>query len=138
YPVTSPWVLRYLATWQPRQRGLGDPHGWGRAIDTPRAPASHRARRYHIGMLGLPPSGDPMLDVTLRRAVAAALVALGPLAACTSAVSTPATPIVTASTTLLTRLGADTIAMEQYTRTPTRMEGVLVQRAPFTTIARYS
>jgi hypothetical protein len=79
-----------------------------------------------------------MLDVTLRRAVAAALVALGPLAACTSAVSTPATPITTASTTLLTRLGADTIAMEQYTRTPTRMEGVLVQRAPFTTIARYS
>jgi prepilin-type processing-associated H-X9-DG protein len=42
------------------------------------------------------------------------------------------------STTLLVRLGADTIGVEQYTRTATRMEGVLVQRSPFTTIARYS
>jgi hypothetical protein len=78
-----------------------------------------------------------MLDATrlLRRAVAAALL---PLAACTSAVSVPvATPGI-GSTTLLVRLGADTIAVEQYTRTANRMEGVLVQRSPFTTIARYS
>jgi hypothetical protein len=79
-----------------------------------------------------------MLDVTIRRTVAAALVALAPLGGCTSAVATPASPIITPTTTLLTRLGSDTIAMEQYTRTPTRMEGVLVQRAPFATIARYS
>lgn len=72
------------------------------------------------------------------RAVVAAPAALAFLAACSAAVPAPATPIPTESTTLLTRLGTDTIAMEQYTRTPTRMEGVLVQRSPFTTIARYS
>jgi prepilin-type processing-associated H-X9-DG protein len=74
-----------------------------------------------------------------RRVTAAAVVALATLAACTPAVSTPATPAAAdRPTTLLVRLGTDTIAMEQYTRTPTRMEGVLVQRSPFTNIARYS
>lgn len=82
-----------------------------------------------------------MLDTTLRvrRVTAAALAALAPLAACASAVSVPPTTVVTSGpTTLLVRLGADTLGVEQYTRTATRMEGVLVQRAPFTTIARYS
>lgn len=82
-----------------------------------------------------------MFDATLRvrRTTAAALVALAPLAACGTAASVPpATAPAGGPTTLLTRLGADTLAVEQYTRTPTRMEGVLVQRAPFTTIARYS
>jgi hypothetical protein len=87
-------------------------------------------------------SEDTMLDASLRfrRVTAAALVALAPLAACApTPVAAPATPVgVGGATTLLVRLGADTIAMEQYTRTPTRMEGVLVQRSPFTTIARYS
>jgi hypothetical protein len=79
-----------------------------------------------------------MRHVTRHRAAVAASMALALLAACSAAVPAPATPIPNASTTLLVRLGADTIAMEQYTRTPSRMEGVLVQRSPFTTIARYS
>jgi hypothetical protein len=79
-----------------------------------------------------------MRHVTRLRAGVAAPIALVLLAACSAAVPAPATPIPDASTTLLVRLGADTIAMEQYTRTPSRMEGVLVQRSPFTTIARYS
>ena len=83
-----------------------------------------------------------MLDASLRfrRATVAAFVALAPLVACAPApVPAPAAPATAdGATTLLVRLGADTIAMEQYTRTPTRMEGVLVQRSPFTTIARYS
>jgi prepilin-type processing-associated H-X9-DG protein len=78
-------------------------------------------------------------SLRLRRAAAAALVALAPLVACAPAVTIPpATPGAPAPTTLLVRLGADTIGVEQYTRTATRMEGVLVQRSPFTTIARYS
>jgi hypothetical protein len=82
---------------------------------------------------------ESMLDAIhpSRRALAIALVALTPLVACAPAVSTPAPPG-SGSTTLLVRLGADTIGVEQYTRSATRMEGVLVQRAPFTTIARYS
>lgn len=85
-----------------------------------------------------------MLDASLRfrRITAAALVALAPLVACAPVPAPVPSPVAPASpsdaTTLLVRLGADTIAMEQYTRTPTRMEGVLVQRSPFTTIARYS
>lgn len=88
-----------------------------------------------------------MLDASLRfrRLAAAALVALAPLVACAPVPAPVAAPPAPAgsvgaggATTLLVRLGADTIAMEQYTRTPSRMEGVLVQRSPFTTIARYS
>lgn len=82
-----------------------------------------------------------MLDASLRlrRNIAAAFAALAPLAACSPPVTIPPTPVgVIPATTLLVRLGADTIGVEQYTRTPTRMEGVLVQRSPFTTIARYS
>lgn len=78
-------------------------------------------------------------SLRLRRAAAAAVVALAPVLACAPAVSTPpAAPAAPASITLLVRLGADTVGVEQYTRTAARMEGVLVQRAPFTTIARYS
>ena len=74
-----------------------------------------------------------------RRATTAALVAVTPLVACAPAVSVPAAPAgSTGVTTLLVRLGVDTVGLEQFTRTPTRMEGVLVQRAPYTTIARYS
>jgi hypothetical protein len=87
------------------------------------------------------PPEDSMHDasVRLRRAAAAAAVALAPLAACAPPVSIPpAVATSPAPTTLLVRLGTDTIAVEQYTRTAARMEGVLVQRSPFTTIARYS
>ena len=74
-----------------------------------------------------------------RLATLVAIGALIPLVACAPAVSLPpAAPEAGGPTTLLVRLGADTLGMEQYTRTATRMEGVLVQRIPFTTIARYS
>ena len=81
-----------------------------------------------------------MLHATLRfsRAVSA-LAALALIAACATAVPVSTSlPETLLPTTLLVRLGADTLGVEQFTRTPTRMEGVLVQRAPFTTIARYS
>jgi prepilin-type processing-associated H-X9-DG protein len=80
---------------------------------------------------------DAMLR--FRRAAAAVTVALTPLVGCA-----PAAPVVIPTpgaggpTTLLVRLGTDTLGMEQYTRTSSRMEGVLVQKSPFTTIARYS
>ena len=79
-------------------------------------------------------------SVRFRHAIAAALVALAPVLACAPVVpaSANSAPSAAESTTLLVRLGADTIGVEQFTRTATRMEGVLVQRAPFTTIARYS
>ena len=82
-----------------------------------------------------------MFDPIIRRAIMTAFGALAPLAACSSSVGTTsvvAAPLATNTATLLTTLGNDTIAVEQYTRTATRMEGVLVQRSPFTTIARYS
>ena len=40
--------------------------------------------------------------------------------------------------TLLTRLGADTVAIEQYTRTASRIEGTVIARSPSTTISRYA
>lgn len=73
-----------------------------------------------------------------RRAAAAALAALSLLSACSHATSIPSVTPVVASTTLLTRLGADTLAIEQFTRTPTHMEGVLVSRIPTTRMSRYS
>jgi prepilin-type processing-associated H-X9-DG protein len=87
------------------------------------------------------PFEDLMYDarLRLRLAFAPVVVALATLAACAPAVSVPSAASASPTpTTLLVRLGADTIAVEQYTRTPARMEGVLVQRSPFTTIARYS
>jgi hypothetical protein len=79
-----------------------------------------------------------MLVVPLRRAAAAALGILVPLAGCSRSISMPASSTAPAPSTLLVRLGTDTIAMEQYTRTPTHMEGVIVSRSPVTTIGRYS
>jgi hypothetical protein len=75
----------------------------------------------------------PLVTTTLAAAA---------LASCTvrpvgGPAASPAAPA-PSSNTLLVRLGADTLAVEQYTRTPTRMEGVIVQRTPFATIARYS
>lgn len=73
------------------------------------------------------------------RAVATALLALAPLAGCsTSSTSFPLPTSPAGATTLLVRLGEDTLGIEQYTRTATRMQGVLVQRVPFTTVAHYS
>lgn len=73
-----------------------------------------------------------------HRAVATALLALTPLAGCsTSSTSYPLPSSPAGATTLLVRLGDDTLGIEQYTRTGTRMQGVLVQRVPFTTVAHY-
>jgi DUF2911 family protein len=72
-------------------------------------------------------------------AVAAALLALTPLAGCTpSSTSVPLPSSPAGATTLLVRLGDDTLGVEQYTRTGSRMQGVLVQRVPFTTVAHYN
>jgi hypothetical protein len=74
-----------------------------------------------------------------RRAAAAVLAVLPVVGACSRSGSTmlpSAAPL--ASTTLLTRLGADTLAVEQYTRNATHMEGVLVTRSPTTLVVRYS
>lgn len=65
-----------------------------------------------------------------------ALVALVGCWSSSTSLSTPASPA--GGTTLLVRLGNDTLGVEQYTRTATRMEGVLVQRSPFATMAHYS
>lgn len=42
------------------------------------------------------------------------------------------------TTTLLTRLGADTVAIEQYSRSATHMEGTVLTRMPSTRLASYS
>jgi hypothetical protein len=73
------------------------------------------------------------------RAAAAALAVLPAVAACSGSgsASLPG-PAPLASTTLITRLGADTLAVEQYTRTATHMEGMIVTHVPTTLLARYS
>lgn len=79
-----------------------------------------------------------MTVFALRRA-RVALVAGA--AACSPALS-PAPqstlPAADSRTTLLTRLGDDTLAVEQYTRTATSMEGVLVTRSPAPQLVRYA
>ena len=71
-------------------------------------------------------------------AVATVLLALAPLAGCSSSSTSYPLPAAPAgATTLLVRLGDDTLGFEQYTRSATRMQGVLVQRVPFTTVANY-
>jgi hypothetical protein len=66
------------------------------------------------------------------------LLVLTPLAGCSSSSRSYPLPAAPAgATTLLVRLGDDTLGIEQYTRTATRMQGVLVQRVPFTTVAHY-
>lgn len=80
-----------------------------------------------------------MSRIRSSRAVATALLALTPLAGCsTSSTSYPLPSSPAGAITLLVRLGEDTLGIEQYTRTGTRMQGVLVQRVPFTTVARYN
>jgi prepilin-type processing-associated H-X9-DG protein len=73
-----------------------------------------------------------------RRALAVTLaLALLPPAGCAPAASTATAAPPGGSTTLLTRLGVDTVAMEQYTRSATRMDGVIVARTPQSSITRY-
>ncbi|PYP81724.1 MAG: hypothetical protein DMD35_00560 [Gemmatimonadetes bacterium] len=78
-----------------------------------------------------------MLAAFAPRVAAVALAAL-PIVACWSGSTSIPTPAPVATTTLLTRLGADTLAVEQYTRTTTHMVGTLVTRLPATRIARYT
>jgi hypothetical protein len=83
-----------------------------------------------------------MLAAHISRVVPAALilgvsVAALPIAGCSRASSAVATPE-PATTTLLVRLGADTIAIEQYARSATHMEGTVLGRMPSTHLASYS
>src|SRR3954468_22121243 len=69
----------------------------------------------------------------------AAAFALVAIAGCmSSSTSTPLPASPAGGTTLLVRLGDDTLGVEQYLRNGSRMEGVLVQRVPFTTVAHYT
>jgi hypothetical protein len=71
--------------------------------------------------------------------IVVAAFALVAIPGCTpSSTSTPLPASPVGSTTLLVRLGDDTLGVEQYTRNGSRMEGVLVQRVPFTTVAHYT
>ena len=83
-----------------------------------------------------------MSVIRSRYAAAVARASLSLLAACAGAGTPPSTtaalPAAETSTTLLVRLGADTVAMEQYTRTPTHMEGTVVSRTPQVLVARYA
>ena len=79
-----------------------------------------------------------MSAVSLRRAAAAAFAALPAVVACASGSTAVPAPAPVATTTLLTRLGVDTVAVEQFTRTATHMEGTLVTRFPVTRVTRYA
>ena len=78
-----------------------------------------------------------MFAASRRRVAVVALAAL-PLAGCASrSTSIPASEPV-ATTTLLARVGADTVAVEQFTRTTRHIDGTLVTRLPATRVSRYS
>ena len=79
-----------------------------------------------------------MLAAPARPAAAAALAALSFLVGCASGNTVIPTPVPLTSTTLLTRLGNDTIAIERYTHTAKKMEGLIVTRLPVARIGRYS
>ena len=74
----------------------------------------------------------------LRRAAAVAFAALPLGVACSTASTAIPAPAPVATTTLLTRLGVDTLAVEQFTRTAAHVEGTLLTRFPVTRLARYS
>ena len=78
-----------------------------------------------------------MLAASPRRVAVVALAAL-PLVACSPGSTSIPVPEPVATTTLLARLGADTVAIEQFTRTAKHMDGTLLTRLPATRIARYS
>jgi hypothetical protein len=78
-----------------------------------------------------------MLAATVRPAAAAALAALSLVMGCSGSTAIPA-PVPITSTTLLARSGNDTVAIERYTHTAKKMEGLIVMRLPVTRIGRYS
>ena len=79
-----------------------------------------------------------MSAAPLRRAAAVALAALPFAVACSSGSTAIPAPAPIASTTLIARLGVDTVAVEQFTRTATHMEGTLLTRFPVARLTRYS
>ena len=79
-----------------------------------------------------------MAAAPIRRAAAAALAALTLASACSSGSTAIPAPAPVATTTLLARLGVDTVAVEQFTRTATHMEGTLLTRFPAARVSRYS
>jgi hypothetical protein len=72
------------------------------------------------------------------RVAVVALAALPIVTACSSGSTAIPAPVPVATTTLLARLGVDTVAVEQFTRTATHMVGTLVTRFPTTRITRYT
>src|SRR4051812_34353211 len=78
-----------------------------------------------------------MLAAFAPRVAAVALAAL-PIVACGSGSTSIPAPAPVAATTLVARLGVDTVAVEQYTRTATHMVGTLVTRLPAARISRYT
>jgi len=78
-----------------------------------------------------------MLAATVRPVAAAAFAAFAFVTGCSGSTAIP-TPIPVTSTTLLARLGNDTIAIERYTHTAKKMEGLIVTRLPAARIGRYS
>jgi len=79
-----------------------------------------------------------MLAPTARPVAAAALAALSAVMGCSSGNTRIPTPVPVTSTTLLARLGNDTIAIERYTHTKKKMEGLIVTRLPAARVGRYS
>jgi hypothetical protein len=102
------------------------------------ASAARRAPRYHTGFAMRTLREITMLAATARPVAAAALAALSFVAGCSSGNTVVPAPVPIASTTLMARLGNDTIAIERYTHTAKKMEGLLVTRLPVTRIGRYS
>jgi hypothetical protein len=79
-----------------------------------------------------------MLAAIARPVAAAALAALSLGTGCSAGSTAIPTPVPVTSTTLLARVGNDTIAIERYTHTAKKMEGLIVTRRPAARIGRYS
>ena len=79
-----------------------------------------------------------MLGATTRSFTAAALAVFSLVVGCSSASTSIPAPVPLTSTTLIARLGTDTVAIERYTRTTKKMEGLIVMRIPAARIGRYS
>ncbi|HTK48641.1 MAG TPA: DUF2911 domain-containing protein [Gemmatimonadaceae bacterium] len=75
------------------------------------------------------------------RVVPAALVGAFVVASTSAGCSRPSSTLATpepVTTTLLTRLGTDTVSIEEYSRTATHIEGTVLSRMPSTRLASYS
>jgi len=102
------------------------------------ASAARREPRYHTAFAMRTLREISMLAATARIVAPAALAALPFVIGCSSGSTAIPRPVPITSTTLIARLGSDTIAIERYTRTARKMEGLIVTRLPVTRIGRYS